>query len=181
MSAILTNTKERMEKVIAALHHTLAGIRTGRANPNMLDKIEPEYYGSPTPVNQMAQISVVEGRQLVIKPFDKSTLKDIEKAILASDLGITPNNDGEVIRLSVPALTEDRRKELTKVAAKDGEESKVALRNVRRDANDAIKKDAELTEDMKKDLQDKVQKLTDDYVKSIDSIVSDKTKDIMSV
>lgn len=181
MSTILNTTKEKMNKVIDALHHTLASIRTGRANPNMLDRVEPLYYGSPTPVSQMAQISIVEGRQLIIKPFDKSTVKDIEKAILASDLGITPNSDGDVIRLNVPALTEDRRKELTKVASKDGEESKVALRNVRRDANDAIKKDSELTEDMKKDLQEKVQKLTDEYVKTIDSVVADKTKDILSV
>ncbi|MGL5540483.1 MAG: ribosome recycling factor [Erysipelotrichaceae bacterium] len=181
MSEIVKTTQNRFDKVIDALHHTLAGIRTGRANISMLDKIQPEYYGSPTPINQIAQVNIVEGRQLVIKPWDRSVLKDIEKAILASDLGITPSSDGEVVRLNVPALTEDRRKELTKVAHKDGEESKVALRNVRRDANDAIKKDDTLTEDMKKDLQDKVQKLTDDYVKQIDVIVADKTKEIMVV
>ncbi|MGL5977851.1 MAG: ribosome recycling factor [Erysipelotrichaceae bacterium] len=181
MSEILNNTKSKMEKVLTALDHTLAGIRTGRANANMLDKVQVDYYGSMTPVNQMAQIQVVEGRQLVIKAFDKSILKDIEKAILASDLGITPNNDGDVIRLNVPALTEDRRKELSKTAHKYGEESKVALRNVRRDANDAIKKEADMPEDMKKDLQDKVQKMTDEFVKRIDGVVADKTKDIMSV
>ncbi len=181
MSEIINLTSERMDKVLESLAHTLATIRTGRANPNMLERVEADYYGSPTPINQMAQISVVEGRQLVIKAFDRTSLKEIEKAILASDLGITPNNDGDVIRLNVPALTEERRKELSKQAHKNGEESKVGLRNVRRDSNDAIKKDAELTEDMKKSLQEKVQKLTDEYVKRIDAEVEAKSKEIMSV
>ena len=148
MSDNLIKAEERMLKAIENLESNLKTIRTGRANPQMLEHVEVEYYGSPTPINQMASITVVEGRQLCIKPYDKSILKGIEKAINAANLGIAPQNDGEVIRLNVPTLTEETRKELTKTASKVGEEAKVAIRNIRRDANDAVKKNKELTEDM---------------------------------
>ena len=164
MNTILENARERMNKAIESLNSNLATIRTGRANPQMLEHVEVEYYGSPTPINQMASITVVEGRQLCIKPYDKSILKGIEKAINAANLGIAPQNDGEVIRLNVPTLTEETRKELTKTASKVGEEAKVAIRNIRRDANDAVKKNKELTEDMAKQANEKIQKLTDEFV-----------------
>lgn len=181
MKVILDNTSAKMDKALDALHANLATIRTGRANPQILDRIHIDYYGSPTPVNQIAGISVVEGRQLLIKPYDKSSLKDIEKAINASDLGLVPQSDGTVIRINIPALTEDRRKELSKGASKMGEEAKVAIRNIRRESNDLIKKDKEMPEDMAKDAQEKIQKITDDYVKKIDKIVDEKVKEIMSI
>ncbi len=181
MNTILENARERMNKAIESLNSNLATIRTGRANPQMLEHVEVEYYGSPTPINQMASITVVEGRQLCIKPYDKSILKGIEKAINAANLGIAPQNDGEVIRLNVPTLTEETRKELTKTASKVGEEAKVAIRNIRRDANDAVKKNKELTEDMAKQANEKIQKLTDEFVKKVDDTVAAKSKDIMSI
>ena len=181
MNTILENARERMNKAIESLNSNLATIRTGRANPQMLEHVEVEYYGSPTPINQMASITVVEGRQLCIKPYDKSILKGIEKAINGANLGIAPQNDGEVIRLNVPTLTEETRKELTKTASKVGEEAKVAIRNIRRDANDAVKKNKELTEDMAKQANEKIQKLTDEFVKKVDDTVAAKSKDIMTI
>ncbi len=181
MEMILMSTEEKMEKAIETLNKHLVSIRTGRANPAMLEHVEAIYYGSPTPINQMSAISVVEGRQLMIKPFDKSAIKDIEKAINEQDLGYPVQNDGDLLRINIPPLTEERRKEFTKDASKCGEEAKVAIRNIRRDANDAIKKDKELPEDVKKDGQEQVQKLTDDFVKKIDSLVADKTKEIMVI
>ena len=177
---IIEKASQRMEKAITALNHDLATVRTGRANPNMLDRISVDYWGSPTPVNQVASVQVVEGRQLVIKPYDKSTLKNIEHAIFESDLGITPQNDGNVIRLVIPPLTEDRRKEYCKVVSKMAEQAKVAIRNIRRDANDEIKK-GDFSEDEAKRATEKVQKKTDELVKKVDSIAKDKEKEIMTV
>lgn len=178
---ILDLAKQKMEKAVGVLEENLKAIRTGVANASLLEHVQFEYYGSMTPINQVASIKVVEGRQLMIKPYDKSTLKDIERAIATSDTGLVPQNDGEVIRLNVPALTEERRKELSKNADKIGEEAKIAIRNIRREANDTIKKDKELTEDENKKMQEKVQKLTDEFVKKIDMAVSEKTAEIMKV
>ena len=181
MEMILLTAEERMEKAIAALESSLKTIRTGRANPAILDRVQVEYYGSEMPINQLASISVVEGRHLLIKTFDKSCLKDMERAISMHDLGVAPQNDGDVIRINIPPLTEERRKEFAKDAHKYGEDAKIAIRNVRRDANDAIKKNKELTEDESKQGQEDVQKLTDRFVKKIDQIVEVKTKEILSV
>lgn len=177
---ILEDASERMKKAIEAFQRDLATIRTGRANPNMLDRVMVDYYGSPTPVNQIAGISVVEGRQLVIKPYDKSSIKDIEHAIYEAGLGLTPQNDGELIRITVPALTEERRREFAKNVWKFAEHAKVSIRNIRRDANDEIKK-TDAREDEVKDGQERVQKLTDKFVKEIDEIAKNKEKDIMTV
>ncbi len=155
---LLDVTKHKMEKAVEKLDENLKTIRTGVANASLLEHVHFEYYGSETPINQVASIKVVEGRQLMIKPYDRSTLKDIERAIATSDTGLVPQSDGEVIRLNVPALTEERRKQLSKEADKMGEEAKIAVRNVRREANDAVKKDKELTEDDAKRMQDKVQR-----------------------
>lgn len=181
MNTILENARTKMTKAMSHLDNELATIRTGRANPNLLSSVEVDYYGCPTPVNQIASITVVEGRQLCIKPYDKTSLKNIEKAINAANIGITPMNDGEVIRLNVPQLTEETRRELTKTASKTGEEAKVMIRNIRREANDAIKKNKEFTEDQVKQANEKVQKLTDEFVKKVDDVVAAKSKDIMSI
>ncbi|MBR3694247.1 MAG: ribosome recycling factor [Erysipelotrichales bacterium] len=181
MQTILNQVNDKMTKAIASFEHELTTVRTGRANAALLDSVEVDYYGCPTPINQVGSISVVEGKQLVIKPFDKSILKDIETAINKANIGIAPQNDGTVIRLNVPSLTEERRKELTKVVSKMAEEAKVAVRNVRRDGNDAVKKNKELTEDMQKDAQEKIQKKTDEFIKKIDSIAEAKQKEIMTV
>lgn len=172
---------DKMSKAVEALESNLKSIRTGRANPTILDRVELEYYGSMTPLNQLSSISVVEGRQLMIKPFDRNMLKEIERAVAMADLGLVPQNDGSVIRIMIPALTEDRRKELSKDAHKMGEEAKIAIRNIRRDATNAAKKDAELTEDLKKQAQDDIQKATDQFTAKVDKIVDEKCKDIMSV
>lgn len=164
MKEHLDTSKNRMDGAIAAFEQHLTTVRSGRANPTMLNNVEIEYYGVPTPLNQVGQISVVEGKQLVVKPFDPSTLKLIEKAIYTANLGLTPQNDGVVIRCNVPSLTQDTRKELTKVVSKLSEEAKVAIRNVRRDVNDHIKKDEALTEDLEKSALEKVQKMTDEYI-----------------
>ena len=169
-----------MKKSIVALNHELSTVRTGRANPTMLDRVAVDYWGEKTPLNQTASISVVEGRQLMIKPYDKSILKDIEHAIYEANLGLTPQNDGEVIRINVPALTEERRKEYVKMAKKFAEDAKVALRNIRRAANDDIEK-SDLSEDEEKRGKEKVQKITDEYVKKIDQLADEKAKDIMTV
>ena len=173
--------EERMNKAIAQFEANLTKVRTGRANPNMLDDIMVDYYGAPTPINQIASVSVQEGRNLVIKPYDASSLKDIEKAINKSDIGLPPQNDGKVVRISIPALTEETRKGYCKDVAKMTEEAKVAVRNIRRDANDEIKKDKALPEDMAKDLQEKVQKLTDKIIENIDKISKAKEKEIMTI
>ena len=170
---LLDVTKHKMEKAVEKLDENLKTIRTGVANASLLEHVHFEYYGSETPINQVASIKVVEGRQLMIKPYDRSTLKDIERAIATSDTGLVPQSDGEVIRLNVPALTEERRKQLSKEADKMGEEAKIAVRNVRREANDAIKKDKELTEDDAKRMQEKVQKLADEFAKKIEKEVSE--------
>lgn len=178
--AIIDNANSRMDKAIDALNSELKTVRTGRANPTILDRVFVDYWGEMTPINQVANVSVQEGRSLVIKPYDRSTLKSIERAILEADLGFNPQNDGQIIRIVIPPLTQDRRKELSKQVSKIGEQSKVAIRNIRRDANDAIKK-GEFTEDDVKRAQEKVQKNTDQYIKKVDSIVKEKENEIMSV
>lgn len=184
MKEVLDNTKERMNKCISALESELGTIRAGRANPTVLDRITVDYYGAPTPINQMASVSVAEARILVVQPYDASQLKAIEKAIQASDLGINPTNDGRVLRIAFPQLTEDRRKELCKQVSKICEESKVAVRNVRRDAMDKIKakkKANEITEDDVKEAEKDIQKLTDKFVEKIDKIGEEKDKEIMAI
>lgn len=184
MKTVMKDTETKMQKTIARLDKDLAAIRAGRANPAVLDKVTVDYYGAPTPIQQMAAISVAEARILVIQPWDMSALKSIEKAILASDVGITPTNDGKVLRLTFPQLTEDRRKELCKSIKKYGEEAKVAVRNVRRDAMDKLKtmkKNSEITEDDVKTGEKDVQKLTDRYCDEVDKAVADKEKEIMSI
>ena len=184
MKEIQNKLQQQMEKTIEALKHEFSTIRAGRANAQMLDKIRVDYYGTPTPINQVRSISVPEPRTLMINPWDKSAMKDIETAIRNSDLGLNPTNDGEVIRLNVPALTEERRKELCKQAKKASEEFKVRLRNERRDANDKLKKlekEGEITEDDLKKAQDNVQKMTDKYTKEVDVLLEVKEKDIMAV
>ena len=176
--------QEKMDKCINAMLNEFAAIRAGRANPAILNKISVEYYGMPTPINQVAGISVPEARTIVIQPWDSSTLKGIEKAIMASDIGITPANDGKVIRLVFPQLTEDRRKELKKQVSKLGEDAKVAIRNIRRDAMDKskdMKKNSEMTEDEQKISDKNVQDLTDKYIKEIDVITAAKEKEIMEI
>lgn len=184
MKEVLNVAKEKMEKTLKVLAGDYAAIRAGRANPAVLDRITVDYYGTQTPIQQMAAISVSDARILVIQPWDKSTLKSIEKAIQASDLGINPANDGTVIRLTFPQLTEERRKDLSKDIKKLGEESKVAIRAIRRDANDkikAMKKNSEITEDDVKNFDKDIQKLTDKYIGFIDDAVSTKEKEIMSI
>ena len=178
---ILEMQNEEMDEAIAHFEDSLKSVRTGMANANMLDHVLVDYYGSPTPVKQLAGISVQEGRTIVIKPYDSSSLKDIEKACNKADLGITPQNDGTVIRLTVPQLTGDTRKEMCKKVGKMAEEAKVRIRNIRRDSNDEVKKDKELPEDMQKDLLDKIQKQTDEYIKKIDKIADAKEKEVMKV
>ena len=174
---------DKMTKTINNLDGELATIRAGRANPHVLDKLAVDYYGTPTPIQQVANVSVPEARMIQIQPWEASLIKGIEKAILTSDLGLNPNNDGKVIRLVLPELTEERRKELVKDVKKKGEAAKVAVRNVRRDANDAFKKltKQDVSEDEVKDLEDAVQKLTDKFIKKIDAAVEVKSKEILTV
>lgn len=184
MKELMETLKKKMEKTIHVLEYDLATVRAGRANPAVLDRVTVDYYGVPTPVNQMASVSVSDARILVIAPWDKSTLKPIEKAIQASDIGINPINDGNVLRLAFPQLTEERRKELVKEIKKMGEESKVALRSIRRDIMDkykAMKKNNEITEDDLKDCEKDVQNITDKYVRSVDELVSAKETEVMSI
>ncbi|MCI8553657.1 MAG: ribosome recycling factor [Clostridiales bacterium] len=184
MQEIHTQAKEKMEKTIASLQYEYAAIRAGRANAAILEKIAVDYYGVPTPVEQMAAVSVPDARTLMIQPWDKSTLKAIEKAILASDIGINPQNDGTSIRLNFPPLTEERRKELVKNVSKYAEEAKVAVRSIRRDAIDklkAAKKAGDLTEDDLKDAEKKMQDLTDAYCKKVDEVSAAKDKEIMEI
>jgi ribosome recycling factor len=174
---------EKMTKTMHSLQGELSAIRAGRANPHVLDKIVVDYYGSPTPIQQVANVSVPEARMIQIQPWEKSMLKAIEKAILVSDLGINPTNDGSSVRLIFPELTEERRKELAKDVKKKGEAAKVAIRNIRRDGNDAFKKlkGGEISEDGIKDLEDQLQKMTDKYIKEVDKTVEAKTKEVMTV
>ena len=183
MNEKLKEYNDKMQKSFDFLRDDLASIRAGRANPHVLDKIKVDYYGTPTPIQQVGNVSVPEARIIQIAPWDKTLIKDIEKAILASDVGITPSNDGSVIRLVFPELTEERRKDLVKEVKKKAEDGKVAVRNVRRDGNDALKKleKAEVSEDEVADLQDKLQKLTDGYIKTIDDLMDKKSKEIMTV
>ena len=184
MSINLKEFEDKMNKTIENLQTEFTTIRAGRANPHILDKIRVDYYGTPSPLQTVANVSVSEGRTLVIQPWEVSLIKDIEKAILTSDLGITPNNDGKVIRLTFPELTTERRKELAKDIKKEGENAKVAIRNVRRDANESIKKQLkanEISEDEQSNLQDDVQKLTDKFIKKVDDAVEAKTNEVMTV
>ncbi|WP_106766036.1 ribosome recycling factor [Paenibacillus faecalis] len=180
---IKKNAEERMEKAILSLKRDLATLRAGRANASLLDRIQVEYYGAPTPVNQLANISTPDPRTLMIQPWDKSSLGDIEKAIMKSDIGLTPANDGNQIRLSIPPLTEERRTELVKMTKKFGEEAKVAIRNIRRDANDDIKKleKTDISEDESRRHQDDIQKATDKYIAEVDKVLVAKEKEIMEV
>jgi len=176
--------EEKMEKAIAQLQKEFGTIRSGRANPGILDKVIVEYYGAPTPLRQMSQVSVQDGTTLVITPYDKSIMKEIEKAIIKAEIGITPNSDGTCIRLTFPPLTEDRRREITKDVKKLGEDAKVAIRNIRRDMTDSLKKlekSENLPEDLVKDNQDKIQKLTDKYTANVDTAVAAKEKEVMTV
>ncbi|MBQ1491422.1 MAG: ribosome recycling factor [Blautia sp.] len=175
--------EEKMQKTLASLEADLVSIRAGRANPHILDKLTVDYYGTPSPLQSVANISVPEARVLQIQPWESSMIKKIEKVIQASDLGINPNNDGKVIRLVFPELTEERRKDLAKDVRKKGEGAKVAVRNIRRDANDAFKKlvKQDVSEDEVDQLQDEVQKLTDKYIKEVDAAVERKSKEIMTV
>ncbi len=184
MKETINAAKEKMNKSLNALGNEFASIRAGRANPAILDKVMVDYYGSPTPIQQMAAVSVPEARMLLIQPWDASTLKSIEKAINASDIGINPTNDGKAIRLVFPQLTEDRRKELCKGIKKYGEECKVTIRSIRRDTIEKFKKmqkNSEITEDDQKDCEKKVQDLTDKFCADIDKAVAEKEKEIMSI
>ena len=179
-----TNLKEKMEKSISVYQEKLAEVRAGRANPAVLNKVKIDYYGTPTPINQVAGISVPEARLIVIQPWDLSVLKEIEKAILASDIGINPNNDGKVIRLNFPELTEERRKEIVKDIKKQAEEAKVAIRSIRRDGLDEFKtmqKNSEITEDDLHNAENEIQKITDQKIEKIEEIASKKEKEVLSV
>jgi len=176
--------EEKMNKCIIAFEGELATVRAGRANPSLLDKVMVDYYGAPTPVNQVGEVKAPDPRTIVVSPWDPSLLKQIEKAIMVADLGLQPQNDGKVIRISIPQLTEETRKDLTKQVAKMSEEGKVAIRNVRREANDklkAAKKAKEITEDEEKSLEKKIQDLTDKFIKQVDTITEKKNKEIMSI
>lgn len=180
----LKELTEKMDKSISALQSEYASIRTGQANASLLDRVFVEYYGSRTPVTQVASVTVPQARLIVIQPWDKSLLKEIEKAILQSDLGLTPMNDGNLIRLAIPQLTEERRKELSKVVSKKSEEGKIAIRNIRRDGMDFMKKEAkksDVSEDIISAVEDEIQKLTDKKIKEVEDVTAKKIKEIMSV
>ncbi len=183
MNEKLTIYDEKMTKTLNNLNAELVTIRAGRANPHVLDKLSVNYYGAPTPIQQVANVSVPEARMIQIQPWEKSMLKEIEKAILTSDIGINPTNDGSAIRLVFPELTEERRKELVKDVKKKGEAAKVAVRNIRRDGNDALKKlkGTEISEDGIKDLEDELQKLTDKYIAQVDKAIEAKSKEVLTV
>ena len=184
LNDLYNETKEHMSKSIENLQKEFSLLRTGRANPHLLERIQVEYYGAPTPLNQLASVGAPEPRMLIVQPYDKTVIGDIEKAILASDIGITPNNDGNVIRLVFPQLTEERRKDLVKVVKKKEEETKIAIRNIRREKMDIIKdmkKKSDITEDDQKKAQDEIQKITDEYVENTSKIAKAKEEDIMKV
>ena len=183
-SEVHMHLEDKMQKTINVIKDDFSAIRAGRANPAILDKLTIEYYGTTTPIKQVATVSAPEARMIVIQPFDRNAMVAIEKAILQSDLGLNPSNDGKVIRLNIPQLTEERRRDLIKIVKKTAEEGKVALRNERRDANEQLKKqnkDGELTEDDLKRAQDEVQKITDKYIQMIDDLTSKKEKEVMEV
>ena len=182
IESIFQDTSNSMEKSIVALKNELNRVRTGRASLSILDDIRVDYYGTLTPLDQMASLSVPEGRLITIQPWDVSIIKEIEKAILKSDLGLTPSNDGKIIRISIPSLTEERRKQLVKVVQKKGEEHKIAVRNIRRDSNDllkGLKKDGDISEDDALRAQDQVQKITDEHIKLMDEICKEKEQEIL--
>jgi len=182
IDSIYSETREKMSKTITALENELKKVRTGRASLSLLDGIRADYYGTPTPLNQMASLSVPESRLIMIQPWDVTAIKEIEKAILKSDLGLTPANDGKLIRISIPPLTEERRKEIVKLVNKMCEDKKVALRNIRRDANEMLKmlkKDGDISEDDSFKAQDKVQKITDEHVGIVDDTFKNKEKEIL--
>lgn len=181
--SVKKNAEERMDKAIQALKRDLSSLRAGRASVSLLDRIQVDYYGTPTPINQLANINTPDSRTLMIQPWDKSSLSEIERAIQKSDLGLTPANDGTMIRLSIPALTEERRVDLVKMTKKFGEESKVAIRNIRRDANDDIKKleKSDISEDESRRHQEDIQKATDKFIAEVDKVLSAKEKEIMEV
>ncbi|MCH5586240.1 ribosome recycling factor [Shimazuella sp. AN120528] len=184
INEVKSTAQDKMEKAVQVLKRDLMSLRAGRANPALLDKVIVDYYGSPTPVNQLANISTPDPRTLFIQPWDKSAVAQIEKSILKSELGLTPNNDGSAIRITIPPLTEERRADLVKVARKTGEEAKVAVRNVRREANDELKKlekSGEVNEDSSRRGQEEIQKVTDQFIKLIDKVVADKEKEIMEI
>lgn len=181
---VFQEMNEKMKDAVQAFTRNLATVRAGRANPSILDNVFVDYYGAATPLNQLAQVGAPEPRMLLITPYDKTAIGEIEKAIQKADLGLSPSSDGNVVRINIPALTEDRRRELTKIVGKYSEEAKIQIRNARRDANDALKKlekNAEITEDDLKTSQEKVQKHTDDYVKEIDELSEQKNAEIMEV
>ncbi|HEY9786331.1 MAG TPA: ribosome recycling factor [Candidatus Obscuribacterales bacterium] len=180
---VLASGEDRMKKAVANLQKEFQTIRTGRANPALLDRVEVEYYGTATPLKSLANISTPDGRSLVIQPYDKGALKEIEQAIHKSGLGLTPNNDGTVVRINIPALTEERRKELTKLVRKFGEEARVAVRNIRRDGADDLKKlkAAQVSEDEIKRQEESLQKMTDKFIKEIDKLVHEKEQEVMEV
>ncbi len=184
ISEIMSETEERMQKAVEALGRDLKTLRAGRATPALLDKVMVDYYGAPTPLIQLANISAPEPRLLVVQPWDKTAVKDVERALLKSDLGLTPNNDGAIIRLSIPELTQERRRELVKLVKKKSEEGRVSVRNIRREANDMIKdleKDKDISEDESRRALDEVQKLTDRFVKEVDGVLENKEKEIMEI
>jgi ribosome recycling factor len=181
---VLHETEDRMKKAEEAVGRELVGIRTGKANPALLDPVRVDYYGAPTPLRQLANVAAPEPRLLVVQPFDKRAIPEIEKAILKSSLGLNPANDGNLIRIPIPALTEERRRDLTKVVKKMGESGKVAIRNIRRDANDQLKKlekDGEITKDEAEKQQTRVQTLTDKFIQDIDKMIERKEKEVMEV
>ncbi len=184
LDVIYSDAEEKMSKAIVAFQRELSSLRAGRASPSLLDRVEVDYYGIPTPLNQLAGVTAPEARLLVVQPWDKQALPDIEKAILKSDLGLTPTNDGNVIRLTIPQLTEERRKDLVKFVRKKAEEGKVSVRNIRRDANEEIKqleKDSDISEDESRRAQDRIQELTDTKIEEIDQILAAKEKEMMEV
>ncbi|TVR67596.1 MAG: ribosome recycling factor [Spirochaetaceae bacterium] len=184
MDAIIKDADDRMKKSVAALEEDLAGLRTGRASTALFDKLRVQYYGTPTPLNQMASISVPESRLVVIQPWDKAALPEIEKAIQTSEMSLNPSNDGKVIRINIPPLTEERRKEIVKVAKNTAEQGRVAVRNIRRDANDELKKqekESAISEDDLKRGEDQIQKLTDQYIEQINTVLSAKESEILEI
>jgi len=181
LEELMMDLEIRMDKAIESYQGNLTSVRTGRANSSMFDKVLVEYYGEMTPINQMSTITIPEARQVIIRPYEKEHLKAVEKAINESNLGLTPTNDGTIIRISIPALTEERRREYTKMASKMAEEAKVVIRNIRRDGNEKVKANKAISEDLKKGTEEDIQKLTDKYIAKIDSIYKDKEAELMAV
>jgi ribosome recycling factor len=181
MDNLVEQTKSKMTKSVESFESELSTVRTCVASASILDRVEVMYYGFKTPLNQVASISVPEPRMLMVKPFDKSSIKDIEKAIVDSNLGLNPVNDGSVIRLPIPALTEERRKELCKQVSRLGEDAKVAIRNVRRDSNETVKKNKDVSEDVRKGVEEDIQKITDEFTKKVDELVKAKEKDLLTI